>query len=47
MFKVVRWIGIVLMVIGALLLSLGSYQHYQAEKFIESYGGTDVRVLGY
>ena len=46
MFKVVRWIGIVLMVIGALLLSLGSYQHYQAEKFIASYGGKNVRVLG-
>jgi len=46
MFKVLKWIVIVVVVIGVLLLILGSYQHNQAKKFIESYGGKDVRVLG-
>jgi len=46
MFRVVKWTTIIVVVIGVLLLILGSYQHYQAKKFIESYGGKDVRVLG-
>ena len=46
MFKVLKWIVIVVVVIGAILFGLGSYQHNQAKKFIESYGGKDVRVLG-
>ena len=46
MFKVLKWIAIVVVVIGAVLFGLGSYQHNQAKKFIESYGGKDVRVLG-
>jgi len=46
MIKVLKWIVIVVVVIGAILFGIGSYQHNQAKTFIESYGGTDVRVLG-
>jgi len=46
MIKVLKWIVIVVVVIGAILFSLGSYQHNQAKKFIEGYGGTQVLVLG-
>ena len=46
MIKVLKWIVIVVVVIGAILFSLGSYQYSQAKKFIEGYGGKDVRVLG-
>ena len=46
MIKVLKWVVIVVVVIGAILFVLGSYQHNQAKKFIEGYGGKDVRVLG-
>ena len=46
MIKVLKWVVIVVVVIGALLVGLGSYQHNQAKTFIEGYGGKDVRVLG-
>ena len=46
MFKVLKWIVIVVVVIGAVLFGLGYYQHNQAKTFIESYGGTQVLVLG-
>jgi len=44
--SILVWLVITVVVGGALLLGLGSYQHYQAEKFIEANGGQDVRVLG-
>jgi len=46
MIKVLKWIVGVVVVIGAVLFGLGSYQHNQAKTFIEGYGGTDVVVLG-
>ena len=46
MLKILKWTTIIVVVIGVLLLILGSYQHNQAKKFIEKYGGKDVRVLG-
>jgi len=46
MIKILKWIVIVVVVVSAILFALGSYQHNQAKKFIESYGGKDVRVLG-
>jgi len=46
MIKVLKWVVIVVVVIGAILFVLGSYQHNQAKKFIEGYGGTQVLVLG-
>jgi len=46
MFKVLKWIVIVVVVIGAILFGIGYHQHSQAKKFIEGYGGKDVVVLG-
>ena len=46
MFKVLKWIVIVVVAIGALLAGLGSYQFHQAKTFIEDNGGTQVLVLG-
>jgi len=46
MIKVLKWVVGIILVLSAILFGLGSYQHNQAKKFIEGYGGTDVRVLG-
>ena len=46
MFKVLKWAVGIILVVSAVLLSLGYYQHNQAKTFIENYGGKDVRVLG-
>ena len=42
----VKWVVGGVLVLSSILFGLGYYQHNQAKKFIESYGGTDVRVLG-
>jgi hypothetical protein len=44
--KVLKWIVIAAVVIGAILFGIGSYQFNQAKTFIEGYGGKDVRILG-
>ena len=46
MFKILKWIVGIIVVVGAILFGIGYQQHSQAKKFIEGYGGKDVRVLG-
>ena len=42
----VKWVVGGVLVLSSILFGLGSYQHNQAKKFIESYGGKNVYVLG-
>jgi len=46
MVKVLRWFVETVVVVSVVLFYFYAYQHNQAKKFIEGYGGKDVRVLG-